>query len=234
MDRNLIKFSEEIIKPLGNDLVALIVYGSKAAGDFFKDSDFNTLIVMETIDTKLLAAISKPVEKWVKKGQPIPLIFTRKSILSSQDVFPIEFLDIIDNHILLSGTDIFSGMIIDRKNLRLEIEREFKSKLIRLNQAYIMAGRDRNKAKKLLSRSVSTIIALIKASIRLYGKNAPSKKIDIIKAAPADFNLNKQLFERILKLKEGVLDIPGNEIEDVFNSYLFEVDKFANIIDQKD
>ncbi len=233
MDKNVIKFSEQIQKALGDKLKSFVVYGSAATGEVYKHSDFNTLLVLDSIDTAALKAISKPVDAWVKKGQPVPLIFTLDSMLASQDVFPIEFLDIKENHEVLSGTDYFKDMNIDAANLRLEIERELKSKLIRLRQSFILTKGNSGKVKVLLVRSLSTFLALLKGIIRLYGKAAPSKKSDIIDAAPAELKLNGELFKRILSVKEQKSEIEAGEIEAVFSQYMTEIERVADIIDKK-
>ena len=233
MDKNVIKFMEQIKKTLGDNLKSFIVYGSAATGEVYKHSDYNTLMVMETIDTKALKMITRPVDGWVKKGQPIPMIFTMDSMMASQDVFPLEFLDIKENHVMLFGEDVFKKMKISSKNLRLEIERELKSKLIRLRQSFILTGGNSGKIKRLLIRSISTFVALLKGIIRLYGKKVPAKKNEIIDAAPAALKLDKELFKRILSVKEQKSDINGGEIEGVFSMYMAEMDRVADIVDKK-
>ena len=233
MDKNLTSFVEQIKKALGNNLKSFIVYGSAATGELYKDSDYNTLIVMEVIDAKTLKTLSKPVDAWVKMGQPIPMIFTMDSMKASQDVFPVEFFDIRENHIVLFGEDVFKGMEISTDNLRLEIERELKSKLIRLRQSFILTGGNTKKVKLLLVRSISTFIALLKGCIRLYGNTAPSKKTDIIDSAPGELKLDKDLFKKVLSMKEGKSDIGSNEIEAVFSGYMSEIERISDIIDKK-
>ena len=233
MEKILERFAGQIKSALGENLKAFVVYGSAATGEIYKHSDYNTLMVMGTVDTNTLKHIAKPINEWVKNGQPIPLIFTRDSMLASVDIFPVEFLDIKENNILLYGKDYFKTMKIDSKNLRLEIERELKSKLIRLRQSFILTGGNTAKIKILLIRSISTFIALLKGVIRLYSKVAPIKKIDIIEAAPKIFKLNKDLFKRILSVKEQKSDFKQNEVESIFNEYMIEIERLSDIIDKK-
>lgn len=233
MDKNVLKFVEQLKKALGDNLKSFIVYGSAATGELYKHSDHNTLLIVGIMDIKTLKLISKPVNSWVKKGQPIPLIFTLDSMMASQDIFPVEFLDIKENHIVLSGGDYFKDMSIDPVNLRLEIERELKSQLIRLRQSFTMTNGNSTKVKMLLIRSVSTFIALLKGIIRLYGKAAPSKKAEIIAAAPDDLRLNKEIFLRVLSVKEQKSNLKNSEVEEVFSVYMTEIERVADTIDKK-
>ena len=233
MDKNVVRFMEQIKKALGDNLKSFIVYGSAATGEVYKYSDYNTLMVMGSIDTATLKMITRPVDAWVKKGQPIPMILTLDSMMASQDVFPLEFLDIKENHVMLFGRDVFKDMKISPKNLRLEIERELKSKLIRLRQSFILTGGNSGKIKRLLIRSISTFAAILKGIIRLYGNSAPAKKSGIFDAAPAALKLDKELFRLILSVKEQRADIKNSEIEGVFTRYMGEIDRMADIIDKK-
>ena len=145
----------------------------------------------------------------------------------------MEFLDIKENHVVLFGEDVFDDMVISPVNLRLEIERELKSKLIRLRQSFIMTGGNEGKMKELLVRSFSTFIALLKGGIRLYGKTAPSKKADIIAAAPSELKLDKAVFTQVLSLKEEKAAMKSGEIEVLFGKYMAEIERVADIIDKK-
>ena len=209
MDKKLLKFSEEIKKALGNNLKSFVLYGSAATGEQYKTSDFNTIIILDDINYEGLTAISRAVKKWVKQGNPVPLIFTAASIERSTDVFPLEFTEIKENHHVIYGADLFEKIEVSTSNLRLECERELKSSMLRLSQAYIMTEGNPKNIKKLMRDSISTVTALFKGVIRLYGEKPPAKKPDIIAAMPADLKLNKQLFSDILSLKDGNDIIPG-------------------------
>ena len=55
-----------------------------------------------------------------------PVFFTEDYIIRSTDVFPIEFLDMKENHVTLYGKDLFEAIAVDTKNLRFQCEQEIK------------------------------------------------------------------------------------------------------------
>jgi len=232
MDKMLKEFSESLHKDLGSNLKSFIVYGSAATGELYKTSDYNTLIIVENFGSECLKKMEKSVKKWCKRGQPVPLIFDRHSIIKSNDVFPIEFLDIKENHFVAVGKDFFKNMKIDSKNLRLEIERELKSNIIRLRQSFIVTGGNPKKVKELMRGSISTFSAIFKGILRYLKLKAPQKKAEIITALSEKISLNTNVFFDILALKDGVDRIKNNEIDDIFNFYINDIEKVADFLDK--
>ena len=224
MDRKLTEFSGKLKDALGADLVSFIVYGSAVTGEFYNHSDFNTIIVLKESGPGQLKAMAGPVKKWVSGGQPVPMIFTRAEISDSDDVFPMEYLDIKENSTVLYGEDVFKKIKPSGRNLRLEIERELRSKLIRLKQNYILTGGRPSDVRNLMIRSVSSFIAILKGILRLNDIKAPAKKKDAVEAAPAELKLNKQLFFDILSMKEGSKEIADGSVDAIFSDYMKELD----------
>ncbi len=232
MDKFLTSFAKDLKNVLGDNLKSFIVYGSAATGEFYKTSDYNTLIVVGYFSPECLKNMENPVKKWCRHGQPIPLIFDRHSIIKSNDVFPIEFLDIKENHFVVYGEDVFKNMKIATGNLRLEIERELKSKIIRLRQSFIITGGNARKVKELMRGSVSTFIAIFKGILRYFKIQPPLKKAEIIAALSKKISLNTQVFFDILALKDGVNKIKNNEIDNMFHSYINDIEKVTDYLDK--
>jgi predicted nucleotidyltransferase len=231
MDQKLMNFMDSIRKALGSNLKSFVVYGSAATGELYKKSDYNTLIVTEEIDLKELDKVSKQIKKWVKKGNPPPMIFTKHSLERSSDVFPLELLDIKENNITLFGENVFKDMEVSPENLRVETERELKSALLRLMRSYIMTGGGRRDMKRVMRESVSGMIAVFKGLLRLYNIKPPQKKMDIIAAMPEEMKINKALFSEILSLKEGKDRIKN--ARETFYLYIREIERVIDIADKK-
>ncbi|HNZ29815.1 MAG TPA: hypothetical protein PLB12_02380 [Candidatus Goldiibacteriota bacterium] len=230
MDNKLEKFVKEVKEALGQNLKSFILYGSAAADDRYKTSDLNTLIVVKDCDIVTLKSLHGPFKKWKKTGNPLPLLFTYERIKYADDIFPIEFLDIKESHALLAGEDIFKKMKIRTQNLRLEIEREMKSAILRLRSAYVLTGGSGKEVIKLMRDSVTTFTVIFKAIIRLYGKKAPVKKWDIIMNMPKNFKVNHSIFADVLALKEGRATVADANI--FFSAYMAEIERVNMIIDR--
>jgi hypothetical protein len=143
----------------------------------------------------------------------------------------VEFIDIKDNSRVIFGEAVFDSISIDLKNLRLEIEHELRSKLIRMRQMYLASGGDRGKIKILLIRSLSGFTALLKGIIRLYGKKAPVLKREVIAAAPQELALKADVFNEIMEIKEGKKKVSAEAADILFNRYMSEIERIASVID---
>ncbi|MCX8094139.1 MAG: hypothetical protein N3E50_08245 [Candidatus Goldbacteria bacterium] len=233
MDNRIKKFCDDLLQKAGNNLVSFVVYGSLATGERYKKSDYNTLIILNEIGLKELNMIANVIKKWINSGNPVPMIFTLETIKMSMDVFPLEFLDIKENHIIVYGKDVIKNLKINTKNLRLEVERELKSVFLKLIRAYLMTEGKTKDLKTLMLNSISGIIALLKGVLRIYKIKPPVKKIDIINAMPQSMKLNKTVFFDILKLKEDIQIFKDNEISSIFSEYLENIEKVIKYIDRK-
>src|SRR6266568_2235302 len=116
-----------LVQALGRHLRSVVLYGSAARGDFhFASSDFNVILVLESLDPATLEALAPAVRRFVKKGHPIPRMFSPALIAASADAFPIEFADIRAGRSVLHGEDPFAAVVVARDDLRLQLEREIK------------------------------------------------------------------------------------------------------------
>src|SRR5881275_576569 len=134
---------DAVSRALGPRLVSLLLYGSAARGTHVpKRSDVNTLLICDTVDGALFDALAPVVRAWTKAGHPAPLILTEREWRESADAFAIEYEDMREAHRLLAGRDPWSGIQVDRGQLRRQLEHELMGKLVRLRQAYAALHED--------------------------------------------------------------------------------------------
>jgi hypothetical protein len=121
--------------------------------------DLVTLAEYYTGDQKRLIAVCKTLDldilRKLKQGKEFPLLFTKEELIRGVDVFPVEFLNIKHDYKILHGEDLLKDIHISKKNLRLQLEFEFRSKLIHLRSDYLMF-----KDKELESLILSAVPAL--------------------------------------------------------------------------
>ena len=117
------------------NIISIILYGS-ATGEFYipKESDINLMVIFKDLEFQQLKASLKLINQGIIKKITAPLFLSLSHIETSKDVFPIEFLEIKENHLILYGRDLFSDMQIDQTYIRLFCEREIKGKLIRIRE----------------------------------------------------------------------------------------------------
>jgi predicted nucleotidyltransferase len=220
-------------KIFGGDLVSLIVYGSAAAGSYVKGkSDINLLVVLTEAGKDRLDAAFDKVKYWKKRGVTTPLVMTREFIETSLDSYPIEFLNMKNSHILVYGENVLANLEFQPADLRLQIEREIKGKIILLTQGYLETEGSARQLRQLIGNSFTAFISIFNALLFLKQGKAPKIRRETIQEACNLFSLDTAVFEVCSNIKEGKDKLASKEIITIFKKYLKEVEKIGNIVDQ--
>lgn len=230
-DKALEKLVGKLKELYGSNLISVTLYGSAASGDYVKKySDFNIMVVLKKLDFPELARANKLAIHWTKQGNPPPLFFTPEIIRDSLDVFPMEFLDMMENHEVLFGDDPYQGLEVHLHHLRHECESELRSKSLRLWEAYLLNCHKPKSIKELLIQSSSSFFSIFRSVLRLLNKKPPVKKREVIEMLEKEVGIEGTVFKQVLALREGTLK-PGNEqIDEMVKNYLsviMQVTKFV-------
>ncbi len=223
----------------GENLIALYEFGESACVDW-EGNGLKILAVLATLGTKELRVISEDRRKWEKNGLPAPLMLTKETVLTSADVFPMEFLEMKEaNQFICGSEDVLSGLEVPLSNLRRQLEEQAKGKLIHLRQSYIEAAGDKKKLGHLIAVSIEPFTEVMRNALRLYGKPAPVAKEEIIGRFCAESGIDPVPFNQALELRrQGVGGLKGpvktdlDGLEALFSSYLEEIVKIAEKIDK--
>src|SRR2546430_11267254 len=85
------QFAAEVARALGKRLVALLLYGSWARGTHVPDrSDVNTLLICDTVDEALFAALAPAVRDSTRAGPLPPPLSTRRGGRGAAGRLPLE------------------------------------------------------------------------------------------------------------------------------------------------
>ena len=183
-------------------LRSVILYGSAAAGDHAgASSDYNLMLILDTLDRRVLDELVTPTRGWVRSGNPPPLLFTPEQLARSADVFPIELLDMRDSHRVLFGDDVLAGLAVGTEHLRLQVEHELKGKLVQLRKQYLAIGARPADVVVLVVESYSSVATLLRAALRLFSKAVPASKLDAVRALSRHLSIPVEVFETVERLK---------------------------------
>ena len=216
-----------------DDLISIILYGSAAEGHYRAGkSDINFLVVLteDGIDN-LDRAIGK-VRKWKKRRIAVPLFLTEDYIQSSVDVYPIEYLNFQRHHEVVYGKDVLEGIVIDRKMLRLQCEREIKGKLLLLRRTFLETEGRVGPLKEVIRVSLPTFMAIFEALLFLMGHGEQMSREEKIKQVCSDFALDHDLFDLLVQLKEDRAKVGDEELRNLFKRYLRQVRELATKVDK--
>jgi len=163
---------------------AAVLFGSAARGQHIPGwSDINILLVLPAITPGLLRAAGPAFRRWREEAGGVPLIFTVAEWGRSADAYPLELAEMHTCYDVLRGIDPLLGLVVRPHDLRLAVERELRGKLMRLRQAWAVAGDDIDQMSELLRRSAGSIMLLCRGVVLLVGENPPLEPTALIAAA---------------------------------------------------
>jgi hypothetical protein len=217
----------------GSHLSSVVLYGSAAAGEHIpKQSDYNALVLLDRIDPATLAAASAVAQAWRDAGNPPPMTMTVGEWQRSSDVFPMEYADILDRHRVLYGTPPFEGISVSRENLRLQLEQQVLGKLLQLRQGALLAGTDGKRQLELITASLSTMMVLFRAVLRLHGEKPEGDNVALAQRVAALAEMDATPFVRAVRHVRGEAKLAPNDAGPVLAGYLTGIERLNAYLDR--
>ncbi len=217
----------------GDDVLAIILYGSGARGEYIpKKSDINFLIVLTDNGMDRLGDAMNLVAKWQKRSIPVPLFLTKTYIESSLDAFPLEFLNIKSAYQVIHGEDTLKDLPIEKDDLRLQCERELKAKLLLLRESFLQANGKAYPLRELVTKSLSAFIAIFKALLYLKGERIQGRYEAVISAIADMYGLDRELFQTLWYIRRGEEKPGKDELKEIVWKYISEIKGLSKQVDK--
>ena len=230
--KNIEAFVESLKGIYRDELISVILYGSAASGELTgSHSNVNLLVVLQKTDLPSLERSRNLINK--RSGRGIePLFLSREYVSSSSDVFPIEFLDMKENHVCLYGEDVLKGIKIDLKNLRFQCEQELKSKLLLVKQQYLRVNlKDKRALAQLLFRNLTSVAHILRNLVRLKGKTPSYAKEDLFREVTSELAVGTTTLSKIWQAKKDPARLTAAEFRILLTDLVLELDKIVNTVD---
>ena len=215
----------------GERLASIVLYGSAAAGERTKQSDYNILLLLDRIDASILAAASAVARAWRDAGNPPPLTMTLEEWRGSADVFPMEYADILERHRVLHGEPPFDLVRVSMGDLRLQLEQQVMGKLLQLRQGALLAGTDAKRQATLMASSLSTMLVLFRAVLRLHGERPADDSIAVAHRVGVLAGFDAAPYERVLRHVREEQTIPSAETSTTLGGYMAGLQRLKAYLD---
>jgi predicted nucleotidyltransferase len=211
----------QVQKLFGSALEAVILYGSAAGGEYVPGkSNINLLILLAKQDTELLEQYAALHKRWQKEQIVVPLFLTASELKSSLELFPLEYLEIQEQHVLLAGRDPFPELRIDGRNLRLQCEQELRGNLLRLRQRFVEGGAGTEAITILLPLSLTSLMPCLRGLLRAKERPIERSADRVLQAVEKEFGIDATAFYDVLKLKRGIISPGPAEAPRLFERYV--------------
>jgi hypothetical protein len=160
----------------------------------------HTLALVERLAFADLAACMPLAAGWRRRSLAVPLILEREEFLRTLDVFPLEYGDIIANHVLVAGANPFTATRIAPADVRRACELSAKSHLIHLREAFMETGGDTQAIGRLIAASAPAFRTLLRNIARLADDSDP----DIAATAERQIGIPASVVREVLSAGTGM------------------------------
>ncbi|NQT89825.1 MAG: hypothetical protein HQ558_01050 [Candidatus Omnitrophica bacterium] len=226
-------YLEDLLKVHKDNIVSIFVYGSTASGDHIPGiSVINSVIVFKQLEVASFKNSLRIVNRGIRNGIAAPLFFTPEHIRTSTDTFPIEFLEMKENHLLVYGEDILKDLQIDPSHIRFICEEQLKGKLIRIRQAYLEIGLRKKGMEALVKESLDSLFPVFRGLLRLKDIAPPIEKEKTVELLSEAFGIDGAVFSAVLKDTKNDEKVDGQDIEVFLERYVNQIQKLADISDK--
>jgi len=226
------EFAARLEHDLGHNLVSFMLYGSAVRSE--GTGAATTLLIVNDASPSALRPIEKHIAGWSKKGNPPPLIFSFKEWQSSADVFPIEIEDMKEAHLLVRGEDPLADIETTSEDLRRELEREIRGKLLQLRTEFAAVASEGKALGTLLLESARTFFVLFRATLRLVGREPPQEAKDLVAGIVAVSGMDATCFDWILQRMSGKKIANLKAYDPIGDLYVLQIERLAEFVDSFD
>ncbi len=205
-------------KLLGKDLIAIIKY------------EGNYLFVTKNLEFETLGMVLDETLMFSQQQRKIPLFLTEKEIHDSLDVFPLEFLDIKSQHEIIHGKDVFNSLTIRKEHVRHQLEFEFRSKIIKLREAYFETADVKPGLIKLLDSALATLRPIAKGLLFLKNKDIPTGPKELFDEVDKAYHVQFTFYSRIIDSKKRKLKLTKRDMKDIIKEMLEFLDRMSEAV----
>jgi hypothetical protein len=160
------------------------------------------------------------------------MTLTAREWRSSADIFPMEYSDILESHKVLHGQLPEGGAAVETRNLRHQLEFEAMGKLLHLRQGALAAGWDGRRELELLEASLSPVLIVFRAVVRLTGERPPADREELVRQVAALARFEAAPFLAVVRHVRGDERVAAAAAGDVLAGYLAGVERLVSYVDQ--
>jgi hypothetical protein len=226
-------FVDDVLNTFQERIASIYLTGSALTEDYKpRISDINTVMIFRRLSLDNLDSLAKMGRRYGRQGLSAPLVLSVEHVLSSLDVFPIEFFDLKLMHRCLYGENILAGLEIDGQNLRLQCERELKGIYVNLRQDYIRYGEMPLSLKTAMTAAFSGIMPILRALVHIGGRPVPADQYQTMIEIENLAGIKLDIMREVSQIKGRDLHMDIDHVRQVFITFHDWLGKLADLVDQ--
>jgi hypothetical protein len=210
----------------GDGLLELAAYGGWLVDDpLYDHTPARSVAVLREVNLRLLNQLAREGVRLGNQGVRAPLMLTPDYITASCDTFPLELLEIQQQHVVLTGEDHFASLHFEPAHVRLQCERELKSALLHLRQGLLAAAGEYKPLRELCRHEAERAMRVLRGVLHLAGRAAAPLSAEIVAQAASQTGLALDGLAAVIG-SPGPVDLPA------FEQFYRDVETLADHVDR--
>lgn len=161
---------------LGADLIAIVLFGSAAAGQLRATSDVNLLVVLRRFDAAAIDVLRPAAEQARLAVQLRPMWVLADELPHASEAFAVKYGDMARRHVVLHGADPFAGLRVPRAAQVAQLRQMLLNLVLRLRAVLVDHGQHPTRLGAALADAAGPLRVAAAALLELEGRPAPDPK----------------------------------------------------------
>jgi hypothetical protein len=180
------RYAQRLKELGGANVLGLVFHGAAVDGSFDRTRHTaQNVVVVETLRLDDLRQLGVEGPSFGRFHIAAPIVLTPRLIAGSLDTFPLEFIEILQRHVTISGPEYFSEEIlpIQDAHVRLQCERELKIIQISLQQGLLKIGAHDRRLSALSLNLGENLLRVLRGLVWIHGQRRALPKFELVAAA---------------------------------------------------
>jgi hypothetical protein len=135
---------------------------------------------------------------------------------------------------VLYGTPPFDEITVETRDLRLQLEQQVMGKLLQLRQGALLAGTDGKRQAELIASSLSTMMVLFRAVLRLSGEKPDLDNAALAERVGSRAGFDAAPFVRAVQHVRGERKLDASEAGGALAGYISGIERLQRYLDSYD
>lgn len=232
--QHLRAYVKDVQRVYGDSLDGVLLYGSAVRGEFLPGrSNLNIVLVVKSTKTDQLKKYGALHRRWAKEQIVVPLFVTQVDLPAMALVFPLEYLEIQEQHRLLAGQDPFVGFKVDQRHLLAEVLQSLRGNLLRVRQRFIEGGGTEEAITILLPLSLTAMLPCLRGVQRLLGRPVLSQGEPLLKDFETFLSVDLSGLRDAWLLKRGQISPGQKEVPRLMERYLESLEQLVQAVEAR-
>jgi len=196
-------FRDALVNADAANIACIAVYGSAARGRYDADtSDLNVVVALRDAGGAAVLRIAGAIHDGERESRIETMIFAESELAGLAASFPTKILDIQRRHVVLFGTDLFSGITVARDDIRRRAEQELRNLALRLRRRLVAARSDDHALALAADDAAATLAVNLRALLYLRAEVSDEFQptLAIFERASALFGLDPTILQAIKRV----------------------------------